>query len=234
MLVNTTIDFIDENKKYPSYVNVLFNMVKKIQKIINELNQSNIDEMKNKMTELIIVLNRIIRESDRNLKEINSKIVLLSQKKINIPTENSEKTEYENGTFYGKVKEGKKEGQGIYKFNNGETYVGEFKNDLREGIGIYYYKDGSSYNGNWKKDKKHGYGIYSYPDNEAYVGEWKYGKYDGLGIFFYRNGDKYVGEVNENHRDGFGMKISENKTVEFLQYSQNKKKKSYGTYNYIN
>ena len=230
MLVNTTIDFIDENKKYPSYVNVLFNMVKKIQKIINELNQSNIDEMKNKMTELIIVLNRIIRESDRNLKEINSKIVLLSQKKINIPTENSEKTEYENGTFYGKVKGGKKEGQGIYKFNNGETYVGEFKNDLREGIGIYYYKDGSSYNGNWKKDKKHGYGIYCYPDNEAYVGEWKYGKYDGLGIFFYRNGDKYVGEVNENHRDGFGMKISENKTVEFLQYSKDKKKKSYGTY----
>ena len=231
MLVNTTIDFIDENKKYPSYVNVLFNMVKKIQKIINELNQSNIDEMKNKMTELIIVLNRIIRESDRNLKEINSKIVLLSQKKINIPTENSELTEYENGTFYGKVKEGKKEGQGIYKFNNGETYIGEFKNDLREGIGIYYYKDGSSYNGNWKKDKKHGYGIYSYPDNEAYVGEWKYGKYDGLGIFFYRNGDKYVGEVNENHRDGFGMKISENKTVELLKYSQDKKKKSYGTYN---
>ena len=230
MLVNTTIDFIDENKKYPSYVNVLFNMVKKIQKIINELNPNNIDEMKNKMTDMIIVLNRIIRESDRNLKEINSKIVLLSQKKINIPTENSEKTEYENGTFYGKVEDDKKEGQGIYKFKNGETYVGEFKNDLREGIGIYYYKDGSSYNGNWEKDKKHGYGIYSYPDNEAYVGEWKYGKYDGLGIFFYRNGDKYVGEVNENHRDGFGMKISENKTVEFLQYSQDKKKKSYGTY----
>jgi hypothetical protein len=231
MLVNTTIDFIDEKKNYPSYINVLFNMIKKIQKIINELNPNNIDEMKNKMTELIIVLNRIIRESDRNLKEINSKIVSLSQKQINIPTEQSENTEYENGIFYGKVKEGKKEGQGIYKFNNGETYIGEFKNDLREGIGIYYYKDGSSYNGNWKKDKKHGYGIYSYPDNEAYVGEWKYGKYDGLGIFFYRNGDKYVGEVNENHRDGFGMKISENKTVELLKYSQDKKKKSYGTYN---
>ncbi len=230
MLVNTTIDFIDENKKYPSYVNVLFNMVKKIQKIINELNQSNIDEMKNKMTELIIVLNRIIRESDRNLKEINNKIVLLTQKKINIPTEKSEKTEYDNGIFYGKVEDGKKEGLGTFKFNDGATYVGEFKNDLREGIGIYYYKDGSSYNGNWKKNEKHGYGIYSYPDNEAYVGEWKYGKYDGLGIFFYRNGDKYVGEVNENHRDGFGMKISENKTVEFLKYSQDKKKKSYGTY----
>ena len=80
-MLATTINFIDENKKYPSYTNVLFNMIKKIQKIINELNQSNIDEMKNKMTELIIVLNRIIRESDRNLKEINSKIVLLSQKK---------------------------------------------------------------------------------------------------------------------------------------------------------
>ena len=206
-------------------------MVKKIQKIINELNPNNIDEMKNKMTDMIIVLNRIIRESDRNLKEINSKIVLLTQKKINIPTEKSEKTEYENGIFYGKVEDGKKEGLGIFKFNDGATYVGEYKNDLREGIGIYYYKDGSSYNGNWEKDKKHGYGIYSYPDNEAYVGEWKYGNYDGLGIFFYRNGDKYVGEVNENHRDGFGMKISENKTVELLKYSQDKKKKSYGTFN---
>ena len=79
-MLATTINFIDENKKYPSYTNVLFNMIKKIQKIINELNPNNIDEMKNKMTDMIIVLNRIIRESDRNLKEINSKIVLLTQK----------------------------------------------------------------------------------------------------------------------------------------------------------
>ena len=229
-MLATTINFIDENKKYPSYTNVLFNMIKKIQKIINELNPNNIDEMKNKMTDMIIVLNRIIRESDRNLKEINSKIVLLTQKKINIPTEKSEKTEYENGIFYGNVENDKKEGQGIFKFYNGATYIGKYKNDLREGIGILYYNDGSSYNGNWKNDKKHGYGIFSYPGNEAYVGEWKYGKYDGLGIFFHRNGDKYVGGVNENHRDGFGMKISENKTVEFLQYSKDKKKKSYGTY----
>ena len=121
MLVNTTIDFIDENKKYPSYVNVLFNMVKKIQKIINELNQTNIDEMKNKMTELIIVLNRIIRESDRNLKEINSKIVLLTQKKINIPTEKSEKTEYENGIFYGNVENDKKEEQNENENNKSES-----------------------------------------------------------------------------------------------------------------
>jgi hypothetical protein len=224
-MLATTINFIDENKKYPSYTNVLFNMIKKIQKIINELNPNNIDEMKNKMTDMIIVLNRIIRESDRNLKEINNKIVLLTQKKINIPTEKSEKTEYDNGIFYGKVEDGKKEGLGIFKFNDGATYVGEYKNDLREGIGIYYYKDGSSYNGNWKKNEKHGYGIYSYPDNEAYVGEWKYGNYDGLGIFFYRNGDKYVGEVNENHRVGYGMKIIENKVVEFLRYSKDKKKK---------
>jgi hypothetical protein len=127
-MLATTINFIDENKKYPSYTNVLFNMIKKIQKIINELNPNNIDEMKNKMTDMIIVLNRIIRESDRNLKEINNKIVLLTQKKINIPTEKSEKTEYENGIFYGKVEDGKKEGQGIFKFYNGATYIGKYKN----------------------------------------------------------------------------------------------------------
>jgi len=79
-MLATTINFIDENKKYPSYTNVLFNMIKKIQKIINELNPNNIDEMKNKMTDMIIVLNRIIRESDRNLKEINSKICFINPK----------------------------------------------------------------------------------------------------------------------------------------------------------
>ena len=46
----------------------------------------------------------------------------------------------------------KKEGKGIYKYDNGDIYEGYFKNDKKEGKGIYKYKNGDIYEGDFKND----------------------------------------------------------------------------------
>jgi len=40
--------------------------------------------------------------------------------------------------FLGEVSEGKKNGLGMYLFNDGTKLVGQFKNDESNGIGMYY------------------------------------------------------------------------------------------------
>lgn len=43
-----------------------------------------------------------------------------------------------NGIYKGDFMNGKKHGQGIYKFNNGLRYEGEYRNGVRSGNGIIY------------------------------------------------------------------------------------------------
>ena len=52
-------------------------------------------------------------------------------------------------------KNDKREGKGIYYWNNGSRYEGDFKNDNREGLGIYYYNNGDKYEGDRKNDRKY-------------------------------------------------------------------------------
>ena len=47
---------------------------------------------------------------------------------------------YPDGCKYiGQKKEGKKEGTGSYRFNDGSHYEGEWRNDKMEGRGCLYY-----------------------------------------------------------------------------------------------
>ena len=46
-----------------------------------------------------------------------------------------------------------------YFYPNNEYYFGNFINGKREGIGTYKYNDGICYNGEWKNNKKNGEGI---------------------------------------------------------------------------
>ncbi len=40
--------------------------------------------------------------------------------------------------------------------SNGDKYEGEFKNDKKNGYGIYFYDDGDKYEGVFENDKKKG------------------------------------------------------------------------------
>ena len=53
------------------------------------------------------------------------------------------KTEiYNNGKYEGEFKEGKREGHGVYTYNNKSKYEGQFKNDLFDGKGIFTWENG--------------------------------------------------------------------------------------------
>ena len=56
------------------------------------------------------------------------------------------------------------------------TYVGQWKNDKREGHGVFTYEDGEIYDGQWLNDGKHGLGCCRYVNGDTCEGEWKHDK----------------------------------------------------------
>ena len=147
-------------------INVLFNN-------INEDINKNVEKLKTLLNESI----NILENKFKNIK-LNDKI-------------NKEELKYNDGRYIGEVVNGKKEGKGIYYYNDGDRYEGDWKNDIREGKGIYYYNDGERYEGDWKNGKKEGKGIYYYNSGNRYEGDWKNDNKEGKGICYYKNGNRY-------------------------------------------
>lgn len=74
-------------------------------------------------------------------------------------------------------------GFGKYNYENG-TYEGFFKNGKKHGMGNYQWNDNSIYMGNWENDQMSGYGFYSKtndPNFKNYFGYFKNGNFDGKG-----------------------------------------------------
>ena len=101
-----------------------------------------------------------------------------------------------------KYENDKKEGKGIYYWNNGDIYEGDWINDKSEGKGIYYFNDGDRYEGDFKNGKFEGKGIYYYNnkpwEGDIYEGDWRNDKRDGKGIYYYINGDIYEGDFKND------------------------------------
>ena len=60
--------------------------------------------------------------------------------------------------FEGEYKEDKKDGYGIFTWQNGNIYKGHYKNDIREGYGEMCWTDGSYYKGQWQNGQQNGEG----------------------------------------------------------------------------
>ena len=131
----------------------------------------------------------------------------------------------DKGVYVGEKKDGKRHGQGKFKWSDGDKYVGEFKDGKRNGQGTYTWSGRSRYIGEWKDDKKDGQGTYIYgkgklkgdkyvgefrdgyrngqgtftwSDEGKYEGKWKDGKFHGQGTFTFSDGNKGVGEFRYN------------------------------------
>ena len=213
------------DKKYSNHNNILSDIAIKLEDIINTLSKDNIEEIKERITDIIIMTNAIIEENNENFKAIDAEIKNLNRK---IYSKNNiiEKV-FDEGKFIGTLINYKKEGKGKFSYNDGNTYEGEYKNDMREGRGIYRYKNGDKYIGEWKKDKKHGKGIIFFSNGERYEGDFKEGNFDGFGMFYYINGEKYIGEYTNGRRDGYGIRYFENNSIRLLKYDNSKKIDSY-------
>lgn len=73
---------------------------------------------------------------------------------------------------------GRKHGQGVQTWANGDRYEGGFVNDLREGQGEYVWGRGSEwagqrYKGEYRADLRHGQGSYRWPDGRELSGRWQ-------------------------------------------------------------
>lgn len=76
--------------------------------------------------------------------------------------------------YFGKYKDGLKEGEGSYVYANGSKFEGFWINDTIEGPGIFYESNGHSVEGNWVKGKREGKFIITIPEkNQRIESHWK-------------------------------------------------------------
>ena len=125
---------------------------------------------------------------------------------------NNEIKEYPYGGYTGQMKDGQRNGKGIFVWNNGDakghTYQGEWKDDKMHGKGLYIYTSGKKYYGDWFEGDMHGKGIMRYLDG-YYEGDWVHDKREGKGKFLWRAddemGDIYEGEWKDDEKNGKGI-----------------------------
>ena len=86
---------------------------------------------------------------------------------------------YSNGTTYdGYVRDGKRDGHGVYIDKAGNRYEGEWSNDRAQGYGTKVFSSkGDRHEGYYESDKRSGWGIYVWRCGDNYFGEWNIVKY---------------------------------------------------------
>ncbi len=92
---------------------------------------------------------------------------------------NNKTINYSDGSKYiGETQNGKRHGQGIFKWSNGDEYEGNFKNGKLVGQGTFVFADsGNKYVGNFKDNKFNGSGYFVFADTgDVVVGIYKNGK----------------------------------------------------------
>lgn len=85
--------------------------------------------------------------------------------------------------YRGGFKAGKKHGQGVKTWPNGDRYEGGFVEDRREGQGKYTWGrgpwQGEVYEGGYVADLRHGPGTYRWPSGDSYSGDFHEDRFAG-------------------------------------------------------
>eukprot|EP00435_Cladocopium_sp_Y103_P015034 s2078_g3.t1 len=133
-----------------------------------------------------------------------------------------------------------REGQGTYRFSNGDEYRGEFRRGMRHGSGVYisqrnrmqydgqWFRDRRhgngtltiesagkvlyTYDGQWQADKRHGSGSCVRCHKEKYSGQWVQNLYHGAGTFVDEKGTLYEGEWRYGKFHGVGKHVCQGET----------------------
>ncbi|MFD0963100.1 hypothetical protein [Pseudofulvibacter geojedonensis] len=77
------------------------------------------------------------------------------------------------------IKELKNPNTYLMKFSPDLGYWGEWKNEKRNGYGVYNWEDGQKYIGEWKDNLRHGKGKVIFKNGELILGKWINGKLNG-------------------------------------------------------
>lgn len=115
-------------------------------------------------------------------------------------THHKETDEVQTGEYNGSWQNGKKHGEGMHRYRNGDVYKGSWQNGLRHGHGTYTYYERTAnqsvkYVGNWENDKKHGKGTMTFSNGDIYEGDWKNNNMQSKkSTYTYKDKSKYEGE----------------------------------------
>ena len=97
-----------------------------------------------------------------------------------------------------------KNGIGTQTYYKVGKYQGYWKDGERDGEGVFIYDNQDIYSGQWKAGKKDGKGTYIFKETGMkYVGEWKAGQM-AKGQWLYKNGSKFEGKFDNNQPKGAG------------------------------
>lgn len=101
--------------------------------------------------------------------------------------------------------DGRRSGQGVYIFVNGDRYEGEFRNGKSNGHGVYTTARHDRYEGEFRDGVLSGRGDATYANGDHYEGDFRDGKRDGNGVLNRANGERYEGEFRDNLFNGHGV-----------------------------
>ena len=134
------------------------------------------------------------------------------------------------GEYIGYVKNGVPNGNGVFRYNNGNVwegnwvngkmfkgdgfiyyvnakYEGHIDNSMRNGQGKYTGDNNLTYNGSWVNDKRDGTGKCEFEDGSIYEGDWKDDIKNGQGKMTYKDRSTYEGGWINDNRSGYGKYI---------------------------
>ena len=87
----------------------------------------------------------------------------------------------DRGRYTGQVSNGKPDGKGTMKYDDGRVYVGEWSDSRWHGKGRATFTNGDSYDGQYQYDQRYGNGTYRWRDGRVYSGGFNADKRQGQG-----------------------------------------------------
>ena len=176
---NLLIEIINDLNQLMNYykdnlsIKILGNVINKINYIINE-NKKNLQLLRNDISSLC---NQINKRFD----------------KLEINNINKQEIKFDDGKYIGQVVNGLAEGKGTWYGTKepfiGDRYEGEWRNDKKEGKGIYYWNDGDRYEGDFRNGNFEGKGIYYFSNGDRRMGDYLNGKEIGKHVRLTKNGE---------------------------------------------
>ncbi|CAD8155117.1 unnamed protein product [Paramecium pentaurelia] len=147
--------------------------------------------------------------------------------------------------YHGQINNKKPNGEGSFKWDNGEYYIGQWLNAQKHGFGQWtgtqedYYIgqwvngqqdglgehkwNGDVYFGQWKNSVKNGYGVEQFQNGDKYIGNYYCGKPQGQGEYRWVDGSIYQGQFLEGMRHGYGRYVNKNGIIYEGEYQNDKK-----------
>lgn len=105
-------------------------------------------------------------------------------------------------TYVGDWDHGHWNGQGMTKWETGESYCGYYSNDELGGYGVYTYPDGSIYAGYFGDGVQNGYRIYTTMEGFTFIGNFDNGVPEGYCAIYLNDGSVFWGNYINGEAEG--------------------------------